>query len=190
MEYREFKELIGQDLADIGQRHQSYSNDGIRFTHWVLENVFVLSDNDAKTNNYDGPKDGGLDGFFIDYNEDLVRLIQCKYSDNIEREARESFITLPHKLREPERIAETNPSIYECSTQFVECIKSNFSVYMTFVFVGANQPRYSDELNDLSETPRGKPRGILAQLEFKLRRPLRDIPMMRNIPLNHITSHA
>lgn len=42
----------------------------------------------------------------------------------------------------------------------------------------------------MSETPRGKPRGILAQLDLKLRRPLRCISMMLDIFFNHLTSHT
>ena len=41
-----------------------------------------------------------------------------------------------------------------------------------------------------SETPRGKPRGILVQLELKLHRPLRYFSMAFDVFLNHFTSHA
>jgi hypothetical protein len=146
MNQDQFKEYLAKDLLTIKQRHASYSNDGQRFTHWVLENVFLLSDMDARASNYDGPDDGGLDGFFIDESDNLVRIIQCKYSENIEREDRESFITLPHKLDDPERIAETNPRIYDCSKQYCDYVKRNFDLYLAFVFIGQNRPEYTDEL--------------------------------------------
>lgn len=149
MDHNEFKKLLAQDLEAIGQRHQKNHNDGLRFTHWVLESVFLLSDSEAHSSNFDGPGDGGLDAFSIDLNDNLVRLIQCKYSENIERDARESFITLPHKLRDPQKVAETNPSIYDCSLRFVECIKANFGVHMTFVFLGDNRAEYTDDLSAL-----------------------------------------
>ena len=44
--------------------------------------------------------------------------------------------------------------------------------------------------NLLSETPRGKPRGILAQLDLKLRRPMRDVLMIFYVPLYYGTSHT
>jgi hypothetical protein len=145
----QFREFISQDLAAIAQRHPAYPNDGIRFTHWVLENVFLLSDSEARAANFDGTNDGGLDGFFVDSHEDTVRLVQCKYSPNIEREATESFTTLPTKLRNPQRIAETNPDIYDCSSEFTKCIGNNFGVLMTFVFMGDNRPEYSDNMKNL-----------------------------------------
>ena len=42
----------------------------------------------------------------------------------------------------------------------------------------------------VSETPRGKPRGILAQLDLKLRRPMRDVLMIFYVPLYYGTSHT
>jgi SAM-dependent methyltransferase len=42
----------------------------------------------------------------------------------------------------------------------------------------------------LSETPRGEPRGILAQLDLKLRRPMRDVFMIFYVPLYYGTSHT
>jgi hypothetical protein len=98
-----------------------------------------LSDAEARAANFDGTGDGGLDGFFIDQNEDLMRIVQCKYSETIERDARDAFVTLPHKLRATERIAETNPSIYDCSLQFKEGLDRNLGVHMTFVFFGSNR---------------------------------------------------
>ena len=41
-----------------------------------------------------------------------------------------------------------------------------------------------------SETPRGKPRGILAQLDLKLRRPMRDVLMIFYVLLYYGTSHT
>jgi len=76
MKPEQFREFITQDLAAIARRHPTYPNDGIRFTHWVLENVFLLSDSDARTANYDGPNDGGLDSLFVDSHEDTVRLVE------------------------------------------------------------------------------------------------------------------
>jgi len=108
-----------------------------------------LSDAEARSANFDGTGDGGLDGFFIDQNEDLLRLIQCKYSETIERDARDAFVTLPHKLKSPERIAESNPSIYDCSLQFKEGLERNLGVHMTFVFLGQNRGEYTDEIKAL-----------------------------------------
>jgi len=149
MTSEEFKRLLVQDLQAIAQRHPGYSNDGVRFTHWVLESVFLLPDSEARAANFDGEHDAGLDGFLIDPNEDLIRLIQCKYSETIERDARDSFTTLPTKLRDPERIARTNQGIYECSRQFVDGLRNNLGIHMTFVFLGTNRPEYADEMNNL-----------------------------------------
>lgn len=151
MTNEEFKQFLAQDLNAIGQRHLGYPNDGIRFTHWVLESVFLLPDDDARASNYDGEHDGGLDGFFLDTNEDLIRLIQCKYSETIEPDARDSFTTLPHKLKRPENVAKNNPRIYECSRQFVEGLAKNLGVHMTFVFLGTNRPEYTDQMKNLIE---------------------------------------
>ena len=152
MTNEELKRLLAQDLQAIAQKHPGYSNDGLRFTHWVLESVFLLPDSEARAANFDGEHDAGLDGFFIDPNEDLIRLIQSKYSETIERDARDSFTTLPAKLKNPERLAQTNPGIYECGVQFVDGLRNNFGIHMTFVFLGTNRPEYTDEMKNLIRT--------------------------------------
>ncbi|MBA7599514.1 hypothetical protein ES703_06548 [subsurface metagenome] len=149
MDYETFKNNLRQELSTIEQRHTVYSNEGQRFTHWILENVFLLSDSDARAANYDGPNDGGLDGFYIDENENLVRIVQCKYSESIERADRESFTTLPHRLRDPEKVAESYPRIYDCSTQYRDCLNNNYDTYLSFVFIGENRSEYTDELQSL-----------------------------------------
>jgi len=143
-----FLELLASDIRDISDRHPGYSNDGERFTHWVLENVFLLSDSDAKNANYDAVNDGGLDGFYIDSNEAVIHILQCKYTSNLERDERESFTTLPHKLGSPDRIALSNPHIYECSKTYAESLEVNYSVQMSLIYLGDN-PSDADGLNSI-----------------------------------------
>ena len=42
-----FKDCLSQDIRAIRDRYPVYHNDGLAFTHWVLDNVFLQSDNEA-----------------------------------------------------------------------------------------------------------------------------------------------
>lgn len=149
MEKDTFLKNLQTEINELRNIYPLIYNDGIGFTQWVLENVFLISSSESRLANCDGSGDGGLDGFYVDEEENVIRLIQCKYSDEISREARESFISLPNKLSDSHSVAVTNPLIYDQSCRFNESIERNYDVFLSFVYLGETNPNTKDELNNL-----------------------------------------
>jgi len=134
-----FRKNLAKDIELIRQKHKRYSNDGQAFTHWALENVFLLADKDALESNRDATNDRGLDSFIIDEHDNSIRLIQCKYSEEVSRDENENIILLPNKLSDPKKAAQLWPSISDASELFREYFDYNFDVYIYIVFIGESR---------------------------------------------------
>lgn len=72
-------------------KHQ-YRNDNSAFLIWFLKNIFCLSEQESVDSVCDGPRDKGIDGIWVDDNEEEIYIFQSEFSPNDDRNAGDSKI--------------------------------------------------------------------------------------------------
>ena len=64
---------------------QQYRNDNSAFLIWFLKNIFCLSEQDSVDCVCDGQRDKGVDGIWVDDNEEEIYIFQSEFSPNDDR---------------------------------------------------------------------------------------------------------
>jgi len=94
-----------QEIKEI----ENYPDVGKAFVFWVLTNYFELDEETAAINIIDSPNDKRVDAFIEE--EENIKIIQCKFFDNIEKEVGGSEIVLFKGcldwLRKPDEVKKT-----------------------------------------------------------------------------------
>lgn len=72
-------------------KHQ-YRNDNSAFLIWFLKNIFCLSEQESVDSVVDGPRDKGIDGIWVDENDEEIYILQSEFSPNDDRNSGDSKI--------------------------------------------------------------------------------------------------
>jgi hypothetical protein len=72
-------------------KHQ-YRNDNSAFLIWFLKNIFCLSEQESVDSVCDGPRDKGIDGIWVDDNEEEIYIFQSEFSPNDDRNSGDTKI--------------------------------------------------------------------------------------------------
>jgi hypothetical protein len=72
-------------------KHQ-YRNDNSAFLIWFLKNIFCLSEQESVDSVVDGPRDKGIDGMWVDENDEEIYVFQSEFSPNNDRDTGDSKI--------------------------------------------------------------------------------------------------
>ncbi len=72
-------------------KHQ-YRNDNSAFLIWFLKNIFCLSEQESVDSVVDGNRDKGIDGIWVDENDEEIYIFQSEFSPNDDRDAGDSKI--------------------------------------------------------------------------------------------------
>jgi hypothetical protein len=72
-------------------KHQ-YRNDNSAFLIWFLKNIFCLSEQESVDSVCDGRRDKGIDGIWVDENDEEIYIFQSEFSPNNDRDAGDSKI--------------------------------------------------------------------------------------------------
>jgi hypothetical protein len=149
---------IKNDIKNLANQ-ENLSNIGKGFVLWILRNYFDLDDNTANQCLIDSPNDKRVDAF-IDEDES-IKIIQCKYFSNIEKEVGDSEIVLFKGcldwLKSPEEVKQLNlPRFYESSLIFSEKWDEGSDIQLHFFAFGkfsseANHERILFNNSDLKE---------------------------------------
>jgi len=149
---------IKNDIKNLANQ-ENLSNIGKAFVLWILRNYFDLDDNTANQCLIDSPNDKRVDAF-IDEDES-IKIIQCKYFNNIKQEVGDSEIVLFKGcldwLKNPEEVKKLNlPRFYESSLIFSEKWEEGSDIQLHFFTFGkfssqANHERILFNNSDLKE---------------------------------------
>ena len=71
---------------------QLYRNDNSAFLIWFLKNIFCLSELESVDSVCDGPRDKGIDGIWVDDDEEEIYVFQSEFSPNDNRDAGDAKI--------------------------------------------------------------------------------------------------
>lgn len=71
---------------------QQYRNDNSAFLIWFLKNIFCLSEQESVDSVCDGSRDKGIDGIWVDENEEEIYIFQSEFSPNDDRDAGDTKI--------------------------------------------------------------------------------------------------
>ena len=72
--------LLSQRLVPITQR--TGLGESASFLVWFLENVYRLEETDARDAVCDHPNDKGIDGIYVDHNNEEIHFLQAKICQN------------------------------------------------------------------------------------------------------------
>lgn len=72
-------------------KHQ-YRNDNSAFLIWFLKNIFCLSEQESVDSVVDGSRDKGIDGIWVDDNDEEIYIFQSEFSPNDNRKTGDSKI--------------------------------------------------------------------------------------------------
>ena len=78
--------------AEVEILKQQYRNDNSAFLIWFLKNIFCLSEIESVDAVCDGPRDKGIDGIWVDEDEEEIYVFQSEFSPNDNRVAGDSKI--------------------------------------------------------------------------------------------------
>ncbi|MFN8388642.1 MAG: hypothetical protein U0X92_19785, partial [Anaerolineales bacterium] len=76
MELNEFYNRMRAEVAE----HSTTRSDSSAFLFWFLENFFRLDKQDAEDAICDQTNDKGIDGIYVDDEDEIIFLFQSKYS--------------------------------------------------------------------------------------------------------------
>lgn len=71
---------------------QQYRNGNSAFLIWFLKNIFCLSEQDSVDSVCDGQRDKGVDGIWVDDNEEEIYVFQSEFSPNDDRDSGDTKI--------------------------------------------------------------------------------------------------
>jgi len=130
--------IVKQEVEGIKET-ENYSNIGKAFDFWVLTNYFESDEETASTNIIESPNDKRVDAFIEE--EENIKIIQCKFFDNIEKEVGGSEIVLFKGcldwLRKPDEVKKLNlPRFYELASIFSERWGEGIEVQLHFFAFG------------------------------------------------------
>ncbi len=130
--------IVKQEVEGI-KENENYSNIGKAFDFWVLTNYFDLDEETAATNIIDSPNDKRVDAFIEE--EEKVKIIQCKFFNNIEKEVGGDEIVLFKGcldwLKKPDEVKKLNlPNFYELASIFSERWREGIEVQLHFFAFG------------------------------------------------------
>jgi len=133
-----FVKRVKQEVQKI-EKTENYPSVGKAFAFWVLTNYFELDEETAAINIIDSPNDKRVDAFIEE--EENIKIIQCKFFDNIEKEVGGSEIVLFKGcldwLRKPEEVKKLNlPRFYEFASIFSERWREGIEVQLHFFAFG------------------------------------------------------
>jgi len=133
--------LVGQIKQEVREAAKTENLPDIRkgFVFWVLRNYFDLDGETAATSMTDGQNDKRVDAFIEE--EETVRIVQCKFFNDPQKEVGENEIALFKGcldwLREPEEIKELNfPRLYDAALTFSERWTEDIDVELHFFAFG------------------------------------------------------
>ena len=130
--------IVKQEVEGI-KENENYSNLGKAFDFWILTNYFELDEETAATNIIDSPNDKRVDAFIEE--EGNVKIIQCKFFNNIEKEVGGDEIVLFKGcldwLKKPDEVKKLNlPHFYELAAIFSERWREGIEVQLHFFAFG------------------------------------------------------
>lgn len=71
---------------------QEYRNDNSAFLIWFLKNIFCLSEQESVDSVCDGSRDKGIDGIWVDEDEEEIYIFQSEFSPNDDRDSGDTKI--------------------------------------------------------------------------------------------------
>jgi len=77
---------------EIDVLKQQYRNDNSAFLIWFLKNIFCLSEQDSVDSVCDGSRDKGIDGIWVDDNDEEIYIFQSEFSPNDNRDSGDTKI--------------------------------------------------------------------------------------------------
>jgi len=132
---------VKQEVEGIKET-ENYSNIGKAFDFWVLVNYFELDEETASTNIIESPNDKRVDAFIEE--EENIKIIQCKFFDNIEKKVGGDEIVLFKGcldwLKRPDEVKILNlPRFYELASIFSERWREGIEVQLHFLLLVNSQ---------------------------------------------------
>jgi len=135
---QDFVKIVMQDVAKIRET-ENYAEIGKAFVFWILINYFELDEETAASNIIDSPNDKRVDAFIEE--EGDIKIVQCKFFNNIEKEVGGNEIALFKGcldwLRKPEEVKKLNlPRFNELASIFSERWREGIEVQLHFFVFG------------------------------------------------------
>lgn len=78
--------------SEVEVLKQQYRNDNSAFLIWFLKNIFCLGEQESVDSVCDGPRDKGIDGIWIDEDEEEIYIFQSEFSPNDDRNSGDTKI--------------------------------------------------------------------------------------------------
>ena len=78
--------------SEVDILKQEYRNDNSAFLIWFLKNIFCLGEQESVDSVCDGSRDKGIDGIWVDEDEEEIYIFQSEFSPNDDRDSGDTKI--------------------------------------------------------------------------------------------------
>lgn len=146
--YKLVKEIISNDSS-----YKNYSNDGQRFVIWYLRTIYGLDSYVAKDCLVDGPHDKQIDAVYIDVDDEVVHIIQGKFSrNNIKQDAIREVQSAFENFRDFKKLqSSANLELQMTLNDIQEAINKNYSIIFELITTGNGTEGARKESDRLAE---------------------------------------